>query len=78
MLNWPTKHVTSLTLSPKQTVKANGIVTIARIYRRTVNVYSFLSVGPTYRARPVATRGHSGAVPPKIFLCPPNDSNSKN
>jgi len=50
MLIWPTKHVTSLTLSYKQTVTANGIVAIARIHRRTVNVYSFLSVGPTYRA----------------------------
>jgi len=49
MLIWPTKHVTSLTLSYKQTVTANGIVAIARIHRRTVNVYS-LSVGPTYRA----------------------------
>ena len=46
---WPTKHVTSLTLSYKQTVTANGIVAIARIHRRTVNVYSFLCVGPTYR-----------------------------
>jgi len=50
MLIWPTKHVTSLTLSYKQTVTANGIVAITRIHRRTVNVYSFLSVGPTYRA----------------------------
>ena len=50
MLIWPTKHVTSLTLSYKQTVTANEIVAIARIHRRTVNVYSFLSVGPTYRA----------------------------
>jgi len=50
MLSWPTKHVTSPTLSYKQTVTASGIVTIARINRRTVNVYSFLSVGPTYRA----------------------------
>jgi len=50
MLIWPTKHVTSLTLSYKQTVQANGIVVIARIHLRTVNVYSFLSVGPTYRA----------------------------
>ena len=49
MLIWPTKHVTSLTLSYKQTVTANGIVAIATIHRRTV-VYSFLSVGPTYRA----------------------------
>ena len=47
---WPTKHVTSLTLSYKQAVTANGIVAIARIHRRTVNVYSFLSVGPTYKA----------------------------
>jgi len=47
---WPTKHVTSLTLSYKQTVTANGIVAIARIHWRTVSVYSFLSVGPTYRA----------------------------
>jgi len=50
MLIWPTNHVTSLTLSYKQTVMANGIVVIARIHRRTVNVYSFLSVGPAYRA----------------------------
>jgi len=50
MLISPTKHVTSLTLSYKQTVTANGIVAIVRIHRRTVNVYSFLSVGPTYRA----------------------------
>ena len=50
MLIWPTKHVTSLTLSYKQTITANGIAAIARIQRRTVNVYSFLSVGPTYRA----------------------------
>jgi len=50
MLIWPTKHVTYLTLSYKQTVTANGIVAIARIHRRTVNVYSFLSAGPTYRA----------------------------
>jgi len=50
MLIWPTKHVTSLTLSYKQTVTANGIVATARTQRRTVNVYSFLSVGPTYRA----------------------------
>jgi len=49
MLIWPTKHVTSLTLFYKQTVTANGIVAIARIHRRTVNVYSFLSVGATYR-----------------------------
>jgi len=49
MLIWPTKHVTSLTLSYKQTVTANGIVAIERIHRRTVNVYSFLSGGPTYR-----------------------------
>ena len=48
MLIWPHKHVTSLTLSYKQTVTANGIVAIARIHRRTVNVYSFLTVGPTY------------------------------
>ena len=48
MLIWSTKHVTSL--SSKQTVTANGIVAIARIHRRTVNVYSFVSVGPTYRA----------------------------
>ena len=50
MLIWPTKHVTSLTLSYKQTVAANRIVAITRIYRRIVNVYSFLSVGVTYRA----------------------------
>jgi len=51
MLIWPTKRVTSLTLSYKQAVTANGIVAIARIHRRTVNVYRcFLSVGPTYRA----------------------------
>ena len=50
MLIWPTKHVTSLTLSYKQTVAANGIIAIAPIHRRTVNVYIFLSVGPTYRA----------------------------
>jgi len=50
MLIWPTKHVTSLTLSYKQTITANRIVAIARIHRRTVNVHSFLSVGPTYRA----------------------------
>jgi len=50
MLIWPTKHVTSLTLSYKQAVTANGIVAIARIHQRTVNVYSFLSVGPTNRA----------------------------
>jgi len=50
MLIWPTKHVTSLTLSYKQIVTANGIVVIARIHRRTINVYSFLSVDPTYRA----------------------------
>ena len=50
MLIWPTKHVTSLTPSHKQTVTANGIEAIARIHLRTVNVYSFLSVGPTYRA----------------------------
>jgi len=49
MLIWSAKHVTSLTLFSKQTVTANGIVAIARIHRRTVNVYSFLSVGPTYR-----------------------------
>jgi len=48
MLIWPTKHMTSLTLSYKQTLTANGIVAIARIHRRTVNVYSFVSVGPTY------------------------------
>jgi len=47
---WPIKHVTSLTLSSKLIVTANGIVAIARTHRRTVNVYSFLSVGPTYRA----------------------------
>jgi len=46
MLIWPT----SLTLSYKQTVTLNGIVAIARIHRRTVNVHSFLSVGPTHRA----------------------------
>ena len=50
MLVWSTKHVTSLILSYKQTVTANGIVTIARIHRWTVNVYSLLDVGPTYRA----------------------------
>jgi len=50
VLIWLTKHVTSLTLSYKQTVTANGNVAIARIHRQTVNVYSFLSVGPTYRA----------------------------
>ena len=50
MLIWPTKHVTSLTLSYKQTVTADGIVAIARTHRRTVNVYSFLRVGPIYRA----------------------------
>ena len=50
MLVWPTKHVTSLTLSHKQTVTASVIIAIARIHRQTVNVYSFLSVGPTYRA----------------------------
>jgi len=50
MLFCPTKHVTSLTLPYKQTVTANGIVAIAPIHRRTVNVYSFLSVGLTYRA----------------------------
>jgi len=50
MLIWPSKHVTSLTISYKQTVTANGIVAIARIHRRTVNVYSFSDVGPTYRA----------------------------
>jgi len=49
MLIWPTKHVTSLTLSYKQTVTANGIVAIARIHRQIVNAYSFLSVGPTHR-----------------------------
>ena len=49
MLIWPTEHVTSLTLSYMQTVTANVIVAIARIHRRTVKVYSFLSVGPTYR-----------------------------
>jgi len=27
----------------------SGIVAIARNHQRTVNVYSFLSVGPTYR-----------------------------
>ena len=43
------KDVTSLTLIYKQTVTANGIEAIARIHQRTVNVYSFLSVGPTYR-----------------------------
>jgi len=47
MLIWPTKHMTSL--SSKQTVTANGIIAITRIHRRTVNVYSFVSVGPTYR-----------------------------
>jgi len=50
MLIWPTKHVTSLTFSYKKTVAANGIVATARIHQRTVNVYSFLSVGPTYKA----------------------------
>jgi len=50
MLIWPAQRVTSLTLSYKQTVTANGIVAIAQIHRRTINVYSFLSVGPTYRA----------------------------
>ena len=50
MLIWSTKHVTSLTLSCKQTVTANGIVAIARTHRWTVNVHSFLSVGPTYSA----------------------------
>jgi len=50
MLIWPTKHVTSLILSYKQTVTANGIVAMARTHRRTVNMYSFLSVGLTYRA----------------------------
>jgi len=50
MLIWPTKHVTSLTLSYKQIVTATGIVATARIHRRTVNVYSFLSVGLSYRA----------------------------
>jgi len=50
MLIWPTKHVTSLTLSYKKTVMENGIIAIARIHRRTVNVYSFLNVGPTNRA----------------------------
>jgi len=50
MLIWRTKHVTSLTLSYKQTIKANAIVATARIHQRTVNVHSFLSVGPTYWA----------------------------
>jgi len=50
MLIWPTKQVASLTLCYKQTVTANGIVAIAGIHRWTVNAYSFLSVGPTYRA----------------------------
>ena len=50
MLIWPTKHVTSLTFSCKQAVTANGIVAIARIHWRAVNVYSFLGVGPTFRA----------------------------
>jgi len=50
MLIWPTKHVTSLTLSHKQTVTASVIIAIARIHQRTVNVHSFLRVGPTYRA----------------------------
>jgi len=50
MLIWPTKHMTSLTLTYKQTVTANGIVAIARIHRGTVNVYSFLRVDPTYKA----------------------------
>ena len=50
MLIWPTKHVIPLILSCKQTVTANGIVVIARIHRRTVNVYNFSGVGPTYRA----------------------------
>jgi len=49
MLLWQ-KHMTSLTLSYKQTVTANEIVAIAQIHRRTVNVYSFLSVGATYSA----------------------------
>ena len=44
------KDVTSLTLSYKQTVTANGIVAIAQIHRRPVNVYNFLSIGPTYGA----------------------------
>ena len=51
MLIWSTKQVTSLALSYKQTVTANGIVAIARLHRRTDNVCSFLSVGPTYRAK---------------------------
>jgi len=46
---WPTKHATSLTLYYKQAATANRIVAIARIDRRTVNVHSFLSVGPTHR-----------------------------
>jgi len=50
MLIWPAKHVTSLTLSHKKIVTANGIVAMARMHRRTVNVYSFLGVGPTYTA----------------------------
>ena len=50
MLIWPTKHVTSLILSYKETVTANGIVAIERMHWWTVNVYSFFSVGPTYRA----------------------------
>jgi len=49
MFIWLTKHVTSLTLSYNQSVTAKGIVVIARIHPWTVNVYSFLSVGPTYR-----------------------------
>ena len=44
------KHVKYLNLSYKQTVMTNGFVAIPRIQRRTVNVYSFLSVSPTYRA----------------------------
>jgi len=44
LLIWPTKHVTSLTLSYKQAVTANGIAAIAQIHRRTVNVYSFVAL----------------------------------
>ena len=49
MLNWPTKHVTSLTL-----LQANRQVKRNRSYSTNTPadcyVYSFLSVGPTYRA----------------------------
>ena len=65
MLIWPPKQVTSPTLSYKQTVTANGIVSIARIHRRTVDVYSFLSVGPTYRAMGKVV------VCPKTFISNP-------